>query len=91
MKDSIQELRDWCTACGVRLHERVLGNGNHHVWLYQVYRFDCEHRDLAFACRMLLARLQQAFPLSFKGAPKGFDLGRNECDCESCPACRPNP
>lgn len=65
----IEQLRTWCLARGVKLHERVLANGHHHVWCYQVYRFDCEHRDLALACRELLARLRQTFPWSFRGAP----------------------
>jgi hypothetical protein len=68
MRDSARELREWCKARGVKLHERVLPDGLHHVWLYQVYRFDYEHRDFAFACQMLLAKLQHAFPFSFRGA-----------------------
>ena len=65
MSDSSQELRKWCKARGVKLRERVLPDGQHHVWLYHVYRFDVEHRDFAFACRLLLAKLQHTFPFSF--------------------------
>lgn len=68
MDASIIALRNWCDKAGIKLHERVLGNGSHHVWLYHIYRFDCEHRDFGFACMMLTAKLQHAFPWSFEGA-----------------------
>lgn len=61
----VTALRKLCGASGIKLHERVLENGDHHVWCYHVYRFDSYHRDFAFACLMLLAKMRRVFPFSF--------------------------
>jgi hypothetical protein len=51
-------LRAWCAAKGITLHERVLDNGYHHVWLCNfLYRIDEEGRDFEHVCRMVCCRL----------------------------------
>lgn len=52
-------LRAWCTRRQIKLHERVLPCGYHHVWFYHCpgWRCDVEARDFEFACRLLWARV----------------------------------
>ncbi len=48
------QLRAWCTARKVKLHERVLPDGLHHVWFWTaMWRRDVECRDFELACRQL--------------------------------------
>lgn len=51
----IEQLRAWCAKTEHKLHERVLPDGRHHVWLsvFPGCRVDRAHRDFAFACRLV--------------------------------------
>ena len=70
MDACVSALRAWCKKHNIKLHERVLSNGRHHVWCYHVYRFDQVHRDFAFACLMMADDLRHAFPFAFDSSPR---------------------
>jgi hypothetical protein len=48
-----ERLRQWAAARHKDVHERVLPDGQHHVWvsLYPGWRIDAECRDFEEACR----------------------------------------
>lgn len=54
MQPYSEQLRDWCKEHGKILRERVLENGQHHVWfsLFPGCRIDHTDKDFERACKM---------------------------------------
>lgn len=54
-----ERVRNWAKTRGVKLHERVLGDGQHHVWcsLWAGRRIDVEGRDFELVMRLVWSRV----------------------------------
>ena len=50
-----ERLKQWAAARHRRINERVLGSGDHHVWvsLFPGWRCEAEERDYELACRLV--------------------------------------
>lgn len=64
MTSYAERLRALHAAGRINLHERVLGDGRHHVWLtaFWTIRVDRYHRDFEFCCRFVWGELTLRAP-----------------------------
>jgi hypothetical protein len=66
-----ERLKQWAAARGKEVHERVLSDGQHHVWvsLFPGWRCDVEGRDYEEACRCVWREVWQR---EHWGAPRAL-------------------